>query len=40
MRNTGGMRNILLEKSYIKSGGETIPTAFSRKPKLRISLNQ
>ena len=28
------MRNILVEKSYTKCGGETIPRPFSRKSKL------
>ena len=32
------MRNIFLEKSYTKCGGET--TAFSEKLKLSISLDQ
>ena len=31
-------RNIVLEKSYIKCGGETIPRRFSEKSKLSISL--
>ena len=31
-------RNILLEKSYTKCGGETIPRPFSEKSKLSISL--
>ena len=31
---------IFLEKSYAKYGGETIPRPFSKKSKLRISLNQ
>ena len=34
------MRNIFLEKSYIKCGGETIPRAFSKKSKLSISMDQ
>ena len=34
------MRNIFLEKSYIKFSGETIPIPFSKKSKLRISLDQ
>ena len=34
------MRNILLEKSFKISGGETIPRPFSEKPKLSKSLNQ
>ena len=34
------IRNIFLEKSYIKCGGETIPGPFSEKPKLSISLDQ
>ena len=31
------MRNIFLEKSYTKFGGETIPRPFSKKSKLKIS---
>ena len=34
------MRNIFLEKSYAKYGGETIRTPFSKKPKLSLSLDQ
>ena len=34
------MRNIFLEKSYTKSGRETIPRPFSRKSKLTKSLDQ
>ena len=34
------MRNIFLEKSYTKRGGETSLRIFSRKLKLSISLNQ
>ena len=34
------MRNIFLEKSYNKCGGETIPRPFSKKLKLRISLDR
>ena len=34
------MRNIFLEKSYTKYGGETIPRSFSKNPKLSISLDQ
>ena len=34
------MRNIFLEKSYTKCGGETIPKPFSEKSKLIISLDQ
>ena len=34
------MRNIFLEKSYIKCGGETILRSFSKKSKLSISLDQ
>ena len=34
------MRNIFLEKSYIKCGGETIPRPFLKKPKLSLSLDQ
>ena len=33
------MRNICLEKSYTKCGGETIPRSFSKKSELSISLN-
>ena len=34
------MRNIFVEKSYTKCGGETIPRPFSKKSKLSISLDQ
>ena len=34
------MRNIFLEKSYTKSGGDTVPRPFSKKSKLSISLDQ
>ena len=34
------MRNIFLEKSYTKFGGETIPRPFSEKSKLSIFLDQ
>ena len=34
------LRNIFLEKSYTKYGGETIPRSFFKKLKLRISLDQ
>ena len=34
------MRNIFLEKSYTKCGGETSPRLFSGKLKLSISLDQ
>ena len=34
------IRNIFLEKSYTKCGGETSPRPFSTKSKLSISLNQ
>ena len=34
------IRNIFLEKSYIKSGGETISRPFSKKSKLGVSLDQ
>ena len=34
------MRNIFLEKSYTKCGGETSPRPFSEKLKLSISLDQ
>ena len=33
------MRNIFLKKSYIKSGGKTIPRLFSKKSKLSMSLD-
>ena len=34
------IRNIFLEKSYTKCGGETSPRPFSTKSILSISLNQ
>ena len=34
------LRNIFVEKSYTKCGGEAIFTHFSKKSKLRLSLNQ
>ena len=34
------MRNVFLEKSYTKYGGETSPRLFSEKLKLSISLDQ
>ena len=34
------MRNIFLEKSYAKCGGETSSRPFSEKLKLSISLDQ
>ena len=34
------MRNIFLEKSYTKSGGEASPRPFYKKLKLSISLDQ
>ena len=34
------MRNIFIEKSYTKHGGETSPRHFSEKWKLSISLDQ
>ena len=34
------MRNIFLEKSCTKCGGETIPRPFCKKSKLSISLDQ
>ena len=34
------MRNIFLEKSYTKCGGETSPRPFSEKLKLSVSLDQ
>ena len=33
------VRNIFLEKSYTKCGGETIARPFSKKSKLGISLD-
>ena len=33
------MRNIFLEKSYTKFGGETSPRPFSEKAKLSITLD-
>ena len=33
------MRNIFLEKSYKKIGGEALPRTFSKKSKLSISLD-
>ena len=37
--NKYNMRNISVEKSYKKSGGETIPRPFSIKSRLNISLD-
>ena len=34
------IRNIFLEKSYTKSGGDTIPRSLSKNSKLSISLEQ
>ena len=34
------MRNIFLDKSYTKCGGETIPRPFPEKPKLTVSMDQ
>ena len=34
------MRNIFLEKSYTKYGGENIPRHFPKKSKLRRSLDR
>ena len=34
------MRNIFLEKSYTKCGGDTVPRLFSKILKLSISLDQ
>ena len=34
------MRNIFLEISFTKCGGETVLRPFSKKPKLSISLDQ
>ena len=33
------MRNIFVENSYTKCGGETIPRPFSKKSKLSLSLD-
>ena len=38
--NRRNMRNIFLEKSYIKRGGRTMPRPFSKISKLSISLDQ
>ena len=32
--------DIIVEKSYTKCGGETVPRPLSKKSKLRISLDQ
>ena len=34
------MKNIFLKKSYIKCGGETFPRLFSKKIKIKQSLDQ
>ena len=34
------MRNIFLDKSYTKCGGEIIPRPFPEKPKLTVSMDQ
>ena len=34
------MRNVFLEKSFTKCGGETSPRPFSEKLKVSISLDQ
>ena len=34
------LRNIFVEKSYRKGGGETCPRPFSEKLKLRMSVDQ
>ena len=34
------MRNVFVEKSYIKCAGETIPRPLAKKSKLGISLDQ
>ena len=34
------MKNISVEKSYTKCGGETIPRPLSKNPKLSVSLEQ
>ena len=36
----GHMRRIFLEKSYTKCDGKSIPRPFSKKSKLKISLDQ
>ena len=36
----GNIKNVFLEKSYAKCGGETSPRPFSQKLKLNISLDQ
>ena len=36
----GNIKNVFLEKSYAKGGGETSPRPFSQKLKLNISLDQ
>ena len=36
----GNIKNVFLEKSYAKCGGETSPRPFSEKLKLSISLDQ
>ena len=38
--NEYNIRNIFLEKSYAKCGGETIPKPFFKKSKLSISLDK
>ena len=38
--NQYNMRNIFLEKSYTKCGGEASPRHFHKKMKLSISLDQ
>ena len=40
IKRNQAMRNIFLEKSYTKCGGETIARPFSKKTKLSISLDQ
>ena len=34
------MRNIILEKSYVKCGGETSPRLFSKESNVNMSLDQ
>ena len=34
------LTDIIVEKSYTKCGGETVPRPLSKKSKLRISLDQ
>ena len=34
------MKDVFLEKSYTKRGGESIPRTFSKKSKLSVSLDK